>query len=97
MTVDEEFKKLGNDEIEVLEHTRDACDKSHTVRISCSDGNITLKPNETRYFKTRRKDGSWMWTCVSDVLERARISGAVYIKAVRKANGVIDWYQVRKK
>ena len=97
MTVDEKFKKLGNNEIEVLDHTRDACDKSHIVRIFCTDGNVVLKPKETRYFKTRRTDGSWNWTCVSTVLERARISGAVYIKAVRKANGVIDWYKVRKK
>lgn len=97
MTVDEEFKKLGKNEIEVLDHTRDACDKSHIVRILSTDGNVLLKPKETRYFKTANKDGSWNWICVSNVRERARISGAIFIKAVRKANGVIDWYKVRKK
>jgi hypothetical protein len=97
VTVDEEFKGLGDNEIEVLGHTRDACDKSHIVRIICSDGGVTLKPKETKYFRTLHKDGSWNWICIFGVRERARISGAVFIKAVRKANGVIDWYKVRKK
>ena len=99
MTVDDEFKSLNKSDIEVLDHTRDACDKEHTVRIvSATDPHLILEPGQTRYFKLRKlgRSGQWHWLC-GDQPEQARLSGATYIKAVRKANGVIDWYKVKKK
>jgi hypothetical protein len=101
-TVDEEFKQLGEDAIEIIDHTRDACDKDDLVRItSTTDGSVTLRPGQVRYFRIRDIDdytrsGGWYWRCGGSE-ERARIKGANYIKSIRKANGVIDWYKVRKK
>ena len=48
MTVDEEFKKLGEDKIKILAHTRDSCDMENTVTItSTTDGDVELLPSET--------------------------------------------------
>jgi hypothetical protein len=102
-TIDERFKKLGENKLEVGDHTRDACDRANVVTItSTTDGDIQLRPGETKYFEIDKKkdgytqSGGWYWKCGNSE-EKARIRGATYIKAVRKENGVIDWYSVTLK
>src|SRR5262249_14339925 len=101
--VDDDFRqKDAAGRLEVLDHTRDACDRANDITItSATDGPMKVRPNETRYFKIRQvdaytKSGGWRWRCGNSE-ERARISGAVYVKVVRNARGVIDWYSVRER
>jgi hypothetical protein len=105
MTVDEEFMQLGEDHIDILNHTRDSCDKENLVTItSTTDGDVELHPGRTRYFRIRKfdsytKSGGWYWKC-GNTDEQSRITWGsqrgVYIKAVRTGGGVIDWYSVSK-
>jgi hypothetical protein len=66
--------------------------------VSATDPRVILESKQTKCFKLRKRaiSGEWFWRCGTQ-LERAHLAGATYIKAVRKANGVIDWYKVRKK
>ena len=107
MTVDKKFKKLGEDNIEVFNHTRDACDRENDITItSTTDGDVTLLPGQTKYFQIKKfdgytKSGGWYWKC-GNTPEQSRLGGAsgkvvdkpVVIKAIRKLNGVVDWYSV---
>jgi hypothetical protein len=105
MTVDAEFKQLGEDHIRILNHTRDSCDKENLVTItSTTDGDVELLPGLTRYFRIKKfdgytKSGGWYWKC-GNTEEQSRITWGsqrgVYIKAVRTGRGVIDWYSVSK-
>jgi hypothetical protein len=99
-TVDETFKHLPPGwRIQVHDHTRDACDRENDVIIkSATDGDIRLVAGDTKFFKIRDHDnyersGGFYWTC-GDSDERARISRADFIQAIRKDNGVIDWFWV---
>jgi hypothetical protein len=100
-TVDQEFKSAGEDSIDIIDHTRESCDKGDNVTVmSTTDGGVILKPKRTKYFRiddsdNYTKSGGWYWKC-GNTPERSRISGANVIKAIRKANGVIDWYSVKK-
>ena len=99
-TVDELFKNPPpGRRIQVHDHTRDACDREHIVSIkSATDGDIRLEPGDTKFFKIRDRDnyersGGFYRNC-GDSDERARIDRADYIQAIRKDNGVIDWFWV---
>ena len=106
MTIDAEFKKLGEDKIRILSHTRDSCDKENTVTItSTTDGDVELLPSETRYFRIKKfdsytKSGGWYWKC-GNTDEQSRIpsasQGKSVVKAIRTSRGVIDWYWCAKK
>jgi hypothetical protein len=99
MTVDKEFKQLGEDKIKVLDHTRDSCDRENTVTItSTTDGDVELLPGETRYFRIKKfdsytKSGGWYWLC-GNTEEQSRIQnasqGKTVVKAMRTSRGVID-------
>ena len=107
MTIDAQFKKLGEDNIKIMSHTRDSCDKENLITVtSTTDGDVLLNPGQTKYFQIRRfdsytKSGGWYWKC-GNTPEQSRIKGAsedflgrsIVIKAIRKSNGVIDWYTV---
>lgn len=88
--VDRKFKAAGHI---INDHTRDACDSSQLVKVEARDGVVGLKPGETRFFANAHPDKKWRWWCGGSG-EKARIEGARYVMAVRKANGVIDWYSV---
>lgn len=81
------------------EHTRDSCDRANDLVItSTTDGDVVLRPGDTKYFRIRDQDaytrsGGWYWKC-GNALEKARIKGATLIKAVRSERGVTDWYSV---
>lgn len=98
-TVDEKFKKLKPDQIKVKDHTRDACDKADDITVtSTTDGNVVIKPGDTKYFKIKKDDdytrsGGFYFKC-GGTGERARLKGATYIKAVRLDSGPVDWYRV---
>jgi hypothetical protein len=102
-TVDEKIKKqiaAGAIEVKTQDHTRDACDRGNNITItSTTDGDVVLKPGEEKYFKIDKdkddytRSGGWYWKC-GNTPEKARIKGATYIKAIRKENGVVDWYWV---
>lgn len=103
-TVDARLKKKEADgviRIITREHTRDACDKSCDVTFtSTTDGNVVVRPGETKYFKIHKdmddytRSGGYYWKCCNTA-ERSRISGATYIKVVRKADtGAFDQYWV---
>src|SRR5262245_4781917 len=102
-TVDEKIKKqlrAGAIDIKIGEHTRDACDRRNNITVvAATDKDVVIKPGETKYFKINKdkgdyeRSGGWYWMCGGS-RERARIKGAIYIKAVRKENGVTDWYSV---
>src|SRR5262245_53816045 len=104
VTVDQKIKKQEADGvivIKVQEHTRDACDRGNDITIiSATDRDVVLKPGGTKYFKINKdrgeyeRSGGWYWRC-GRTLERARIKGATYIKAVRNEQGVTDWYWVQ--
>ena len=106
MTIDEEFKKLGEDKIRILDHTRDSCDMENLVTItSTTDGDVELLPSDTRYFRIRKfdsytKSGGWYWKCGNSD-EQSRIQnasqGKTVVKAIRTSRGVIDWYWCVKK
>ncbi len=90
-TVDEKIKKAeASDLIKIVtqDHTRDACDRGNNITItSTTDGDVVLKPGETKYFMIDKdkgdyeRSGGWKWNCGATP-ERARIKGATYIKAV---------------
>ncbi len=98
-TVNERFKKLGMDHIQIEDHTRDACDRGNDITITTTtDGKVVLKPGETKFFEIKKDDqytrsGGWVFYCGNSE-ERARIRGSTYIMAVRKNNGVVDWFWV---
>lgn len=99
-TIDEKFKSVGEDRIQIEEHTRDSCDIACDVVITTTtDGDVFLKPGKTKYFQIDKVDeytrsGGWRWKCCKSP-EQSRIRGATYIKAVRKNDtGAIDWYWV---
>lgn len=106
MTVDEKFKQLGEDNIEILSHTRDSCDKEDLITItSTTDGDVELLPGQVRYFRIKKfdsytKSGGWYWKC-GNTEEQSRIEGAsqgkTVVKAMRTARGVVDWYWVVRK
>ncbi|MEK6282633.1 MAG: hypothetical protein AABN95_19915 [Acidobacteriota bacterium] len=100
MTVDEQFKEIGEGHIKVLSHTRDSCDKENHITItSTTDGDVVLIPGDTKYFKIKKfdgytKSGGWYWKC-GNTPEQSRIKGGSgVVKAIRKSNGVVDWYTV---
>jgi hypothetical protein len=107
MTVDKQFKEIGEGNIRIIHHTRDACDEENDITItSTTDGDVVLRPGTTKYFKIKQFDsytkrGGWYWEC-GTTPEQSCIAGAskeyqgktVFIKAIRKANGVVDWYTV---
>ena len=105
MTVDQQFKQLGEDNIVIEAHTRDSCDADDLITInSTTDGDVELLPGRTRYFRIRRfdsytKSGGWYWKC-GNTPEKSRIKLASInnkvIKAVRAEGGVVDWYRVRR-
>lgn len=105
MTVDQEFKQLGEDHIRILNHTRDSCDKDDFITItSTTDGDVELLPGLTRYFRIKKfdsytKSGGWYWKC-GNTEEKSCIKWAsergIFIKAVRTGSGVVDWYSVSK-
>jgi hypothetical protein len=102
-TVDERIKRMeaaGELRVVVKERTTDACDKSCVVTFtSTTDGNVEVRPGETKYFKIDKrndytKSGGYYWKCCNS-LERSRIRGATYIKVVRRADtGAFDQYWV---
>lgn len=102
-TVDAKITKgeaNGTIKINTKEHTRDACDKSCDVTFtSTTDGEVVVKPGETKYFKIRKSDdytrsGGYYWKCCNSA-ERSRIKGATYIKVVRKEDtGAFDQYWI---
>jgi hypothetical protein len=101
-TIDEQFKKFNEKQIKIKDQTSDACDRANVVTItSTTDGKIDLRPGQTKYFKIARdkdefcRSGGWYWSCGGSK-EQSRIPKADYIKAVRKDNGVIEWYWVEK-
>lgn len=103
LTVDEEFKAAGPDSYTVGDHTRDACDSDDDVSIKSTDGSITLFPRKTIYFTPKEFDsytrsGGWYWKCgISSEKSRFDWWGyGKYVMAIRKSNGVIDWYQIDK-
>lgn len=77
----------------VREKTSDDCNAPQIVHIESAEGTVKLRPGETRFFMNPRPSEKWIWYCSKD-LNRARIHGANYVKAVRQQNGVIDWYWV---
>jgi hypothetical protein len=102
MTVDKKLKKLGEDNMEILEHTRDACDQEDDITItSTTDGDVSLLPGQTKYFDVKRfdsftKSGGWYWKC-GNTPEKSRLPikhNRTFVKAIRKKNGVVDWYTV---
>lgn len=105
MTVDKEFKQLGEDNITILNHTRDSCDKEDLITItSTTDGNVELLPGQTRYFRIKKfdsytKSGGWYWKC-GNTEERSCITygseRGIVVKAVRSGRGVVDWYSVAR-
>lgn len=103
-TVDERFKKLDPNKISIDEQTSDSCRfegaKVQRVLItSTTDGEIELKPGETKYFRIKKigdwtRSGGWYFKCEGSD-EQARMKGAEYVKAVRSAEtGEVTWYRV---
>lgn len=103
-TVDQKIKRMeaaGAINIITKEKTTDACDKSNDVVFtSTTDGDVVVKPGETKYFKIDKdkdeytRSGGYYWKCGNSP-ERSRIKGATYIKVIRKADtGAFDQYWV---
>ncbi len=102
-TVDARIKRMeaaGEITISTKEKTTDACDKSCDVTFTTTtDGNVVVKPGETKYFKINKtddytRDGGFRWNCCNTG-EKSRIKGSTYIKIVRKADtGAFDSYWV---
>lgn len=102
-TVDQRIRRMeaaGEVTITTREHTRDACSRTCDVTFtSTTDGDVVVRPGETKYFKIRKSDdytrsGGYYWKCCTSD-ERSRIKGSTYIKVVRKADtGAFDQYWV---
>jgi hypothetical protein len=100
-TVDQLLRMLdAQGKLRVMKKTTDACDRiCDLVFTSTTDGDVVVRPGETKYFKIDRIDdytssGGYYWICCK-TKERSRIQGAVYIKVVRKADtGAFDQYWV---
>ena len=99
------YCKENPDKVRLLdEDTLERCRGGQSFVIHGRDGDISIKPGQTRYFCIPEDDsnadkaewirsGGWYWHCGGSE-ERSRMAGSKYIKAVRYDDGSVRFFKV---